>query len=210
MNNIYVFDLDGTLVDSMPKYARGVLSILEEEDISYEDDLIKHLVPMGNPEVAQYYVSLGVKDTPEHVVSRIESKMIYEYSNNIFTKAGVKEYLEDRKKEGARLFVLTASPHITTDACLKHNGVFEWFERVWSVEDFGLTKSDPRIFYEVAKMVGCEPHEIHYFDDSLIALKYAKAAGFCTYGVYDAQSNKEIEQIKREHNYYVASFEDLL
>lgn len=208
---IYVFDLDGTLVDSMPKYARGVLSILDEEGIAYAPDLIKLLTPMGNPRVADYYVhTLGVKDTVEHVIKRIVDKLVYEYTHEIYTKDGVREYLEALRGDGARLFVLTASPHISTDACLRHNGIFDWFETVWSVEDYGLTKSDTRIFYELARRIGCDPQDIHYFDDSPIALENAKAAGLRTYAVYDAQTDEEIATLKREHPTYVGSFTELI
>ena len=207
MSNIFVFDLDGTLVDSMTRYAKGVLSILDEEGISYGPDLIKLITPMGNPRVAEYYVDeLGVQDTKEHVVERIVEKMVYEYTYQIYTKPGVKEYLARLRADGARLFVLTASPHVTTDACLKHNGIFDWFETVWSVEDFSLTKSDPRIFFEVAKTISCKPSDVHYFDDSLIALQNAKEAGFITYGVYDAQTEEEVARMKREYDVYVGSF----
>ena len=122
------------------------------------------------------------------------------------------KYLKKLHDEGTHIYVLTASPHIVTDACLMHNdvhGKFHWFEKIWSVEDFKMSKSSPEIFYEVAKAIGCEPSEIHYFDDSLIALRNAKAAGCITYGVYDAQTPDEVETMKELSNTVVMSFEDL-
>lgn len=209
MKKIYVFDLDGTLVDSMPSYSKGILSILDEEGVAYEPDLIKILTPLGNRKSAQYYVDvLGVKADPEDLVRRIEANMIYAYGNLIDAKPGIPALLRRLFAEGARLFVLTASPHITTDACLKRNGLFDLFETVWSVEDYGLTKSDTRIFYELARRIGCKPEEIHYFDDSLIALQNAKTAGLITYGVYDAQTEEEVARMKNTFDRYVGSFAD--
>jgi HAD superfamily hydrolase (TIGR01509 family) len=127
-------------------------------------------------------------------------------------KEGVGDYLRKRKAEGAQLYVLTASPHIVTDACLRHNGVqgtFHWFDKVWSVEDFGLSKSDPQIFAKVAETIGCEVGEVHYFDDSLIALRNAKEAGYMTYGVYDAQTPDEVETMKALCDTVVMSFEEM-
>lgn len=211
MAEIYVFDLDGTLVDSMPYFTKGILSIADEAGLEYDGTLIKILTPLGYVKGAEYYVNeLGVKDTVENIVSKINSRLIYEYSNNIFTKPFVKEYLFKLHERGARMFVLTASPHSVTDVCLKHNGVYDLFETVWSVEDFGLSKSDTRIFFEVAKAIGCEMGEVHYFDDSLVALENAKKAGFVTYGVYDAQSADELERMRKElSDVVVMSFEDL-
>ncbi|MBR6790810.1 MAG: HAD family phosphatase [Oscillospiraceae bacterium] len=210
MREVYVFDLDGTLVDSMSRFAWGTLSILDEEGIPYDDQLIKIVTPLGYTKTAEYYVGMGVQDTVEHIVSRIEKKLVHEYSNNIVLKEGVGEYLRRIHAEGARLFVLTASPHIVTDVCLKRNGVYDLFEKVWSVEDFGLSKSDTRIFFEVAKTVGCEPGDIHYFDDNLIAVKNSKAAGLKVYGCYDAHDDHDLAILKDSCDVYVRSFADLL
>ena len=209
---ICVFDLDGTLVDSMPYFTKGMLSIADDAGISYDDTLIKILTPLGYVKGAEYYVNkLGVNDTVENIVSKINSRLLYEYANNIYTKPFVKEYLFKLHENGARMFVLTASPHSVTDVCLKHNGIYDLFEKVWSVEDFGLSKSDTRIFFEVARTIGCEPCEIHYFEDSLIALENAKKAGFMTYGVYDAQSDEELENMKSElADIVVMDFQELL
>ena len=211
MKKICVFDLDGTLVDSMPSFTRGILKIADDAGLTYDGELIKILTPLGYTKSAEYYVrELGVPDTVENIVHRIEENLLYEYTNNIVTKPGVVEYLTRLHAEGARLFVLTASPHLVTDVCLKKNGIWELFEQVWSVEDFGLSKSDTPLFFEVAKRIGCERGDVHYFDDSLIALANAKRSDYRTYAVYDAQTPDEVERMKREHDVFVASFCDLL
>ena len=212
MQKICVFDLDGTLVDSMPSFTRGILKIADDAGLTYDgEELIKILTPLGYTKSAEYYVhELGVPDTVENIVRRIEQNLLYEYTNNIVTKPGVVEYLSRLHAEGARLFVLTASPHLVTDVCLKKNGIWELFEQVWSVEDFGLSKSDTPLFFEVAKRIGCQRDDVHYFDDSLIALANAKRSDYRTYAVYDAQTPDEVARMKREHDVYVASFSDLL
>lgn len=211
MQKICVFDLDGTLVDSMPAFTRGMLKIADDAGLTYDGELIKILTPLGYTKCAEYYVrELGVPDTVENIVRRIEDNLLYEYTNNIVTKPGVVEYLSRLHAEGARLFVLTASPHLVTDVCLKKNGIWELFEQVWSVEDFRLSKSDTPLFFEVAKRIGCQRGDVHYFDDSLIALANAKRSDYRTYAVYDAQTPDEVARMKREHDVYVASFCDLL
>lgn len=208
---IYVFDLDGTLVDSMPYFTKGILSIADDAGIKYGPELIRILTPLGYVGGAEYYVrELGVKDSVENIVKTIGDRLVYEYSNNVVLKPGVDEYLRKLKSEGGRLFVLTASPHLVTDVCLKRNGVYDLFEQVWSVEDFKLTKSDTRLFYRVSEAIGYENGEINYFDDSLVALENAKKSGYITYGVYDAQTEEEVAKMKREYDRYVKSFEELI
>ena len=211
MKPIYIFDLDGTLVDSMPYFSKGILKIADDAGLTYGEELLKILTPLGYTKSAEYYVhELGVQDSVDNIVSRIEQNLVYEYTNNIVTKPGVKAYLQTLHQNGARLFVLTASPHLVTDVCLQKNGIFDLFEAVWSVEDFALTKSDTRLFFKVAETLKCTPEEIHYFDDSLIALGNAKRSGYRTYAVYDAQSPEEVVRMKNEYDVYVESFESLL
>lgn len=211
MSNIYVFDLDGTLVDSMSRFKNGVLKILDEEGIAYGDDIIEILTPLGYQKTAEYYRNvLGVRGSVEEIMCRIEETLIEEYSTNIFPKAGVVQYLHTLHEKGARLFVLTASSHSTTDVCLQNNGLFDLFERVWSVDDFGLSKSDTRLFFEVAESIGCSPADIHYFDDNETALKSAKTAGYKTYAIYDAHPAAAVEQMKQRYDVFLKSFEELL
>ena len=198
MSGIYVFDLDGTLVDSMSYFAKGILSIADEYGVDADrEELLKILTPLGYTRGAEYYVNvLGVRESTDVIFDKIQDRLIYEYSNNIVTKPYVKEYLRRLHGEGNRLFVLTASPHSVTDVCLKHNGVYELFERIWSVDDFGLSKSGTELFFRVAKEIGCEMGDVHYFDDSLIALENAGKAGYKTYGVYDRQTDAELERMR--------------
>ena len=208
---IYVFDLDGTLIDSMGSFAKGILKPADDAGISYDENLVKILTPLGYTKSAEYYVNkLGLSRPVSEIVKSIEDTLYIEYSENILTKAGVPEYLRTLHEKGARLFVLTASPHMMTDVCLKRHGLFNLFEKVWSVDDFGLSKSGTELFFKVADEIGCAPSEIHYFDDSLIALKNAKRAGYKTYAVYDSQNEEEKKIMKEEHSVYVGSFTELL
>ena len=209
---VYVFDLDGTLVDSMPYFTKGILSIADDAGIDYGPDLIKILTPLGYVKGAEYYVNeLGINDSVENIVEKVRKRLYYEYANNIYLKPGVNDYLRKLADQGARLFVLTASPHLVTDVCLQHNGVYNLFEQVWSVEDYGKSKSDTAIFYEVADKIGVPNEQVHYFDDSLIALENAKKSGYITYGVYDAQSEDEVLRMRNELcDTVVMSFEQML
>jgi beta-phosphoglucomutase-like phosphatase (HAD superfamily) len=66
---VYVFDLDGTLVNSMPRYEAGMLSILDEAGIAYGDDLIKIITPLGYTKTAEYYINeLGLDDSVASIV----------------------------------------------------------------------------------------------------------------------------------------------
>ena len=120
------------------------------------------------------------------------------------------DYLRKRKAEGAKLYVLTASPHIVTDICLQHNGVYDLFDSVWSVEDYGIAKGDVRVYEAVADRIGCTTADITFFDDNLTALSTGRKAGCYCVAVYDRHTEEEFAALKAAGNMSIRSFEDLL
>ena len=120
----YLFDFDGTLVDSMPSYANMMKRILDENNISYGEDLIKIITPLGFIGTAKYFMQeLGVKMSIEELAQKMGEGAIYDYTYNIPAKYNVEKVLKELKQKGASLNVLTASPHITLDPCLKRLGL---------------------------------------------------------------------------------------
>ncbi|MBQ9859958.1 MAG: HAD family hydrolase [Clostridia bacterium] len=209
-SKIYVFDMDDTLVDSHLRYTEGILQVLDEEGISYDaDTLIPILNPLGFPKSAAYYSRLGVPGTPKEIVERMLDTMQRLYETRVPLFDGVLPYLEKRKAEGARLFLLTATPHRVSDACLRANGIFDFFEQVWCTEDFGYTKGDTALFLKMAEAIGCEPKDVLYFDDGVTAIRTARGAGMRTCGVLTPLA-VESEGLTEAADTCIVSFKELL
>lgn len=209
MNKVYGFDLDGTLVNSMPYYSKGILKLLDDRGISYGPDMIEILTPLGYTKSAEYYINeVGIQGTVEGLVKEIEDNLFPLYATEIRLKPFVKEYLEHLKAGGAKLFVLTASPHPATDPCLKNNGVYDLFDEVWSVEDFKMSKSSPDLFLHVADVLGVKVEEITYYDDNMTAVTNSTKAGYDTVSVYDNHKPELWEELKKTGKHYIDSFED--
>ena len=140
----FLFDFDGTLVDSMPTYVSSMLRILDENNVSYDKDITKTITPLGLNGTANYFLNnLGLKMTKDQLINLMKKYMLEAYFYNIPAKENVVSVLKELKQRGASLNVLTASPHITLDACLKRLGMWEIFDNIWSCDDFKTTKSDP-------------------------------------------------------------------
>ena len=206
----YIFDFDGTLVDSMPTFAAVMLRILDEYGISYGDDIIKIITPLGYAGTAKYFIGLGIKSTVFELVGKMNEYALFEYTNNIPAKDNVVKTLRELKRRGARLSVLTASPHLLLDPCLKRLGIYDLFENVWSCDDFNFTKADPEIYKAAAEKLGVSVSEVLFLDDNYNADLTAKAAGMRVCGVYDASSEEYADEIKSVSDHYIKDMSELL
>lgn len=206
----WLFDFDGTLVDSMPTYGRMMLGILEDYGVSYAPDTLKIITPLGYAGAARYFRAMGVPATEEELIARMNREALEAYSTRIPAKAHVAEVLRALKERGDDLNVLTASPHTMLDPCLKRNGIFDLFTNVWSCEDFGTTKTDPRIYEMAAQRMGKAINEVWFLDDNLDADTNAVKAGMKVCGVYDDSSADCEEQIRAVAHAYIRDFTELM
>ena len=205
----YLFDFDGTLVDSMPSWSAVMTRILDKYNIDYPANIINILTPLGTVGSAEYYVKLGVPLTTDEIINLMGEYMINEYSYNVPAKENVIEVLKILKSNGYSLNVLTASPHITLDACLKRLGMWELFSNVWSCDDFNTTKADPKIYKMVSERLDTPIKDILFLDDNSDACKTAKDAGMTVCGVYDDTSKDCEEKIKSMTDFYIYNFKEL-
>ena len=173
--------------------------------------IIKTITPLGINGAAEYYINtLGINKSKEELIDLMKSYMLEAYYNTIPAKENVISVLTELKNRGDSLNVLTASPHITLDACLKRLGIYDLFDNVWSCDDFNTTKADPEIYRSVAKKVGENVENILFLDDNYNADKTAKSAGMKVCGVYDESSDAYIDEIKGISDYYIYDFAELL
>lgn len=206
---IYLFDFDGTLVDSMPTYVSSMLRILDENKIPYDSDIVKTITPLGVIGTAEYYIQMGLDMSIDAIIDLMERYLMEAYFYQIPAKANVIPALRQLKARGDSLNVLTASPHVTLDACLKRLGIFDLFDHVWSCNDFDMTKADPQIYRMVAEKLGCSVKEVLFLDDNLNADQAAKAAGMQVCGVYDSSSAAYEDEMRQVADYYIRDFSEL-
>ena len=206
-----VFDLDGTLLDSMTTWPEAMIRIMDEAGLEYPDDVVNIMTPIGFNGCADYFISLGHPEkNPEKLIEIMYDYLVDDYTNRVMIKPYVKEMLEKLQRDGIKIYALTASPHRTIDPCLAHNGISHFFEAVMSTDDLMMKKSDPEIYREVARRIGVCPDEIEFYDDNNIALRTAKSVGFRVIGVYDSTTVKYRAEIEALADGYVESFSEML
>ncbi len=206
-----IFDFDGTLVDSMNQWAGKMLNVLKTYGIDYPSDIIKTITPLGDKGTAEYFIkTFGISATPQELIAMMDEYAIVEYSYNIPAKATVIETLNELKKYGFSLNILTASPHKMLDVCLKRVGIWELFDNIWSCDDFGTTKNDVEIYHSVAQRLDTTVDDCILLDDNINALTAAKASGMNIIGVYDDSSADMQKELYELCDCYILQIDELL
>jgi len=208
--NTYLFDFDGTLVNSMPIYAQMMLGLLREYGVPHTPDIIKTTTPLGYRGTAELFHRMGLPLPVEEIMAIMTSRAVDAYTHRVPAKAHVPEVLRALMARGDRLNVLTASPHAMLDPCLTRLGLHDLFDHVWSCDDFGTTKADPQIYHMAAARMGVPVHAVTFLDDNPGADRTAKLAGMRVIGVYDDSSAEYEQEMREVCDGYITDFTELL
>ena len=187
-----VFDMDGTLVDSMVYWQRLGREYLTAQGVTEGmDEVLERIKPMTMAESSALFIeTFGLPGTPESVMAEMNAVMDEHYRSDVPLKPGAAAYLAALKARGVKLCVATATPEPLAQACLKRLGVLEDLELLLSCDAVGAGKDRPDVFLEAARRLGAAPAETAVFEDATFALQTAKDAGFYTVGVWDASGDK--------------------
>lgn len=206
-----IFDLDGTLIDSMGVWEEIDKEFLKKRNKSISRDYIEKINSMSFKEVAEYTIErFNLKESVEDLIREWNEMAIYQYANNIKTKPNVKEYLKKLKENNIKIGLATSSPKLLYEPVLKNNNIYEYFDVLTSVEDVKRDKNYPDIYLLVAQKLELNPQDCVGFEDILIAVNTMKKAGFKVIGVYDKYANSEINEIKKLSDKFIYDFKELL
>ena len=191
MNKLFaIFDMDGTLVDSMVYWQRLGREYLASRGITENvDEVMERVKPMTMLESAALFIeTFSLPGTPESVAAEMNAVMDAHYREDVPLKAGARDYLEALKARGARMCVATATPEHLARLCLERLEVADLFDFILSCETVASGKDRPDVFLEAARRLGTAPADTAAFEDAFFAAHTAKSAGFYTVGVYDPAS----------------------
>jgi len=206
-----LFDLDGTLLDSMHVWANIGDGILKAYDIIPPEDLQEILTPMSIKQSAEFLKeNFPLPLSVTQIVDEINKLAEENYRVKIKLKPYVREYLEKLKLRKVKMGIATANDVSTTRAVLSRLGVLDYFAFILTCADVDCSKESPRIYQLAAERFGCDPAEVVVFEDALHCIRSAKDAGFFVVGVKDKSAERYQDEIKSLCDLYIESFAEMV
>ncbi|MDE6200552.1 MAG: HAD family phosphatase [Clostridiales bacterium] len=200
-----IFDLDGTLLDSLGVWGEIDERFLAMRGIEFPPDYTANVGTMEFRQAAEYTIErFGLSDSPEQIMQEWTDMAVDAYATELKLKPRAKEVLTELKARGIKLAVATSS---ITDMCLpalRNNGVLHLFDAVVTTREIGKGKTFPDVYLAAAQRLGVSPSCCAVCEDLLRAVITAKNAGFYTVGVYDKHSLSGVEEIKAVANDFVS------
>lgn len=202
-----IFDVDGTLLNSMQIWNELGTRYLKARGIEAEPDLDKILFSLSLDEGClylknQYSLEESVKEIADDIIKIMENFYLYEAK----LKAGVKEFLKRMQKNGIPMIVATSSDKKIVELAFESLKITEYFTEIVTCTELKASKREPKIYLHCAKIIGTTPDETAVFEDVLHGIKSAKKAGFVAVAVEDFSSCVDKKEIMSIADYYIKDF----
>ncbi len=202
-----IFDLDGTLLNSMDIWEQIDISFLKKRNLPVPTDYVAKICSLSFEEAAQYTIDLfGLAECVDDIIAEWNGMAAYEYANHVSLLPYALDYLLHLKADGIKLAVATGLPKELFLPCLKNNSVLELFDAFCSTDEVERGKEYPDVFELAAERLQIAPHRCIVFDDVLPAIKSAKQANMLVCGVYDKYSAIHRAEIERLADDYILNF----
>lgn len=203
-----IFDLDGTLVDSMFIYETLGEDYLRTLGVSPQENLKETFDSLTLEQSAVYCKEhYGIALSAEEMIAGINDMVADHYLSTLPMKPGVAEFLNKLKENGVKMCVATVTDRHLAEAALVRLSLREYFSEIFTVATVGHGKDEPHIYRTAAEHLGTKKAETAVFEDAFYALKTAKKDGFFTVAVFDIYEKNQ-SGMKSLSDYYLESYYD--
>lgn len=206
-----IFDLDGTILDSMWVWQQVDVNFLGNRGITVPKDYAKEISAMNIITAAEYTIArFGLPETAEQVAAEWYDMAMKEYAEDVQLKAGAREYMAYLKAKDVKLAVATSSPRELFLPCLENNEIFEFFDAIVTTMEVERGKDFPDVYEEAARRIALKPSECMVFEDILKGVKAAKQGGFYVVALEEEHAIEDREEIRQVSHKYIKDFEELI
>ena len=181
-----IFDMDGTLLDSMPVWKRLTQGYLKQFGVHITDQDYAVTEGFSQPQVAQYFAD-RYPELPDaqSLMDGMDRLISARYEAIAKPKEGVLDFLEGLRRRGVKMAIATLTARRHAEKALRDRDMLDYFEFMLTIEDVGISKREPDIYLQAAARMGLEPAECTVFEDAPYACATARRAGFRVCGMVE-------------------------
>jgi len=209
--NAVIFDLDGTLIDSMWMWKQIDIDYLASKGKPFPPDLQDTISGMSFSETAVYFKeTFGIEDDLD-TIKKCWNDMAWEmYSTRVTLKEGALEFLKYLKERGIKTGIATSNSNELAFMVTKRLGIDAYIDEIHTACEVEKGKPSPDIYLFVAETLGVDPSECLVFEDVLRGVVAGLRAGMRVCAFYDPASAYEDEEKREAANCYLHSFKELI
>ena len=206
-----IFDLDGTLIDSMGMWHNIDVEYLMRFGIEVPEDLQKELEGLTYTDVARYFKDrFHIPDSISEIGDAWLQMAGEKYRNTIPLKPGVREFLAEVKSRNHKTAIASSNHLQLIEDILRIHGIYDYIDAITTCDDVGLGKPDPEVYTVTAGKLGIDPGSCLVFEDIPVGIQAGKAAGMRVIAVEDTYSEHMREEKARLADGYITDFRELL
>lgn len=206
-----IFDLDGTLINSMSLWDQIDIDYLTSKNIPVPNDLNDEISHLSFNQVAIYFKErFKLEDSLDDIKNTWNTMAYNHYSSDITLKDGVLEFLDFLKKSNIKIGLATSNSTELLEASLKFNKIYDYFDAITITDEVSIGKHEPDVYLLAAKKLNVKPEECIVFEDILPAIKGAKKAGMKVIAVEDECSVLDKDDIIRNSDGFINDFRVLI
>lgn len=206
-----LFDLDGTLVDSMWVWSQIDIDYLGRHGLAVPEGLQQDVEGMGFTEVAIYFKErFHIEDSVEDIKKSWQDMAMEQYRNQVPLKPGSENFLKYLKSHGFKTAVASSNSLPLIEAALIGHGVREYFDAIITSCDVKKGKPAPDVYLEAARQLCTEPSACLVFEDIVPGIMAGKAAGMEVCAVHDKYSVFQEKEKRTCADYYIESYAQVL
>lgn len=205
----FIFDVDGTILDSMEIWMDAAKLYLKDLGIEAEENLGDIMFSLTMAEGAEYIrKTYKVNLSDKEICDGINQKVFGFYKEEAPLKGKSIEILEYAQNNNIPMVVATSTDRPMIEAAFERLNLGKYFKKIYTTTEVGSGKDKPEIFMRAMETLGTKPDETWLFEDGAYSMDTAKKMGIHTVGIYDKSSDKEQDMVKSLADVYITSWDE--
>lgn len=202
-----IFDLDGSLVDSMWIWSDIDIEYLGRYGLKVPPRLMRDVEGLGFSETAAYFKRrFSLPDSVEEIKRAWNEMALDRYLHDVPLKPGAALFLDHCRKNGIKLAIATSNSRLLVEQIVDVHGLRDYFSCIITACDVGRGKPAPDIYLEAALQLNVPCSRCLVFEDVPAGILAGKAAGMAVCAVEDASSREQEEEKRRLSDFYIRDY----